>query len=266
MRLGRQHVLPHERVAVRRYTLESLLERVAELGLGPGLEVIGFQTWRDYPDARPRGRPRLPPALRAARARACGHRRLRRPRFAASGGAMTVEPSASRRSRTQIDARRRSRVPVIRLHVGVPVPAIERPRLRRSAPASSLRPSSRAGRRPTTVARRCSSSASASGRRSVALVLDFSIAMRAIPTTFADAVRSPAWRAATSIGSSSCGATARLSRELFAAIAEVGAPARPRRGALGVRPLRPTGSRRLGAARAPGRARAREVLGARRDG
>ena len=33
----------------RRYTLESLLERIAEAGLGPGLEVIGHQIWRGYP-------------------------------------------------------------------------------------------------------------------------------------------------------------------------------------------------------------------------
>ena len=33
----------------RRYTPESLLERIAEAGLGPGLEIIGQQMWRDYP-------------------------------------------------------------------------------------------------------------------------------------------------------------------------------------------------------------------------
>ena len=32
-----------------RLTLEGLLARVAELGLGPGLELIGFQTWRSFP-------------------------------------------------------------------------------------------------------------------------------------------------------------------------------------------------------------------------
>ena len=33
----------------RRYTLEQLLARVAELNLGPGIELIGFQAWRGYP-------------------------------------------------------------------------------------------------------------------------------------------------------------------------------------------------------------------------
>jgi hypothetical protein len=32
------------------YTLERLLTRVADLGLGPGIEVIGYQAWRRYPE------------------------------------------------------------------------------------------------------------------------------------------------------------------------------------------------------------------------
>ena len=37
----------------RRHTLEQLLTRMAELELGPGLEVIGYQTWRSYPALAP---------------------------------------------------------------------------------------------------------------------------------------------------------------------------------------------------------------------
>ena len=33
----------------RRFTMEQLMEKVAELGVGPGLEVVGFQSIRDYP-------------------------------------------------------------------------------------------------------------------------------------------------------------------------------------------------------------------------
>ena len=33
----------------RRYTFEQLVDRVAELGLGPGVEVIGFQSIKGYP-------------------------------------------------------------------------------------------------------------------------------------------------------------------------------------------------------------------------
>jgi hypothetical protein len=31
------------------YTLEGMIDRVAELGLGPGLEIVGFQSLRGYP-------------------------------------------------------------------------------------------------------------------------------------------------------------------------------------------------------------------------
>jgi len=34
----------------RRYTFEQLVDKVAELGLGPGLELIGFQSIRGFPD------------------------------------------------------------------------------------------------------------------------------------------------------------------------------------------------------------------------
>ena len=34
----------------RRYTFEQLVDKVAELGLGPGLELIGFQSIRRFPD------------------------------------------------------------------------------------------------------------------------------------------------------------------------------------------------------------------------
>ncbi len=32
------------------YTFEQMIEKVAELGLGPGVEVVGFQSLRSYPD------------------------------------------------------------------------------------------------------------------------------------------------------------------------------------------------------------------------
>ncbi len=34
----------------RLYTLEQLVEKVAQLGLGPAVEVVGFQSFRTYPD------------------------------------------------------------------------------------------------------------------------------------------------------------------------------------------------------------------------
>jgi sugar phosphate isomerase/epimerase len=35
---------------LRKYDLESMIARVAELGLGPAVEVVGFQSFRDYPE------------------------------------------------------------------------------------------------------------------------------------------------------------------------------------------------------------------------
>ncbi len=34
----------------RQYSTEQLILKVAELGLGPGLEIVGFQSFRDYPE------------------------------------------------------------------------------------------------------------------------------------------------------------------------------------------------------------------------
>lgn len=34
----------------RLYTLDSMIARVAELGLGPAIEVVGFQSFKSYPD------------------------------------------------------------------------------------------------------------------------------------------------------------------------------------------------------------------------
>lgn len=38
---------------LRQYDLEGLVARVAELGLGPAVEVVGFQSFRGYPDVSP---------------------------------------------------------------------------------------------------------------------------------------------------------------------------------------------------------------------
>ena len=37
----------------REYTFESLVAKTVELGLGPGLEIVGFQSVRGYPKLDP---------------------------------------------------------------------------------------------------------------------------------------------------------------------------------------------------------------------
>jgi hypothetical protein len=208
----------------RRYTLESLLERVAETGLGPGLEVIGHQSWRGYPRLVREdvlGFRRLCERLRLEPAAIGGYvDLLRRP-----GGVMTVEECVEALE-AQIDAAAGLGFPVIRLHVGVPVPAIERvvPAAERAGVvlATEFQGPQTPDDQPLQALLELRERVG--GSPSVALVLDFSIAMRAIPTTFADAVRSAGmargdldrvvelWRGGANVG------------ELFAAIAATDAP------------------------------------------
>ena len=208
----------------RRYTLESLLERIAEAGLGPGLEVIGHQTWRGYP--------------RLAREEVLGFRRvcerlglepaaiggyvdlLRRP-----GRAMTVEECVEALE-AQVDVASGLGFPVIRLHVGVPVPAIERvvPAAERAGVVLATEFQGPQTPEDPALQALLDLRERVSGSPAVALVLDFSIAMRAVPTSFGDAVCSAGmarsdldrivelWRNGAHVG------------ELFAAIAATGAP------------------------------------------
>ena len=127
---------------------------------------------------------------RAARARACGDRRLRRLRFAAPTAAMTDDGGVEFLD-AQIEVARALGFPVVRLHAGIPS--------RRSnalAPSPSARTSLLATEfqgpqspdSPGLHGRpRCYASGS-SGPPAIALVLDFSVAMRALPASFAAAV------------------------------------------------------------------------------
>jgi hypothetical protein len=208
----------------RRYTFESLLERIAEAGLGPGLEVIGHQTWPGYP--------------RLAREEVLGFRQvcerlglepaaiggyvdlLRR-----QGRAMTVEECVEALE-AQIDVASALGVPVIRLHLGVPVPAIERviPAAERAGVVLATEFQGPHSPDDPSLQALLDLRERMSGSPAVALVLDFSIAMRAVPTSFGDAVCSAGmarsdldrivelWRNGAHVG------------ELFAAIAATGAP------------------------------------------
>ena len=112
----------------------------------------------------------------------------------------------------QIDAASGLGFGVIRLHVGVPVPAIEQALPAAERTGVVLATEFQGPKRPTSRrSRRCSSSASASAglHRSRSSSISASRCgryRRRSPTRSAP----PAWRAATSIGSSSCGATAGL--------------------------------------------------------
>jgi hypothetical protein len=208
----------------RRLTFEQLLERAAAMNLGPGLEVIGHQTWRDYP--------------RIGRDDVLAFRRLC-DGLGFEPAAIGVYADLLRRPdrpmsddevvdalEVQIATASQLRFPVIRLHVGISVSAIERvvPVAERAAvvlatefqgPQSPDEPALQA---LADLRERVGESPC------VAIVLDFSIAMRGVPSTFVEAVCRAGmrrddlevirqlWAGGAGVG------------ELFAAIAETNAP------------------------------------------
>jgi sugar phosphate isomerase/epimerase len=108
----------------RRWTLEHMLARVAELGLGPGLELVGFQTFRGYPalDAeaaldfrRQLDRHGLEPAAIAGYVD-----------WARRADRMLTADEAVELLGAQVVAARALGFPVVRLHTGIPADVIER--------------------------------------------------------------------------------------------------------------------------------------------
>ena len=113
-----------------RYTLDGLLRRVAELGLGPGIELIGFQTWRDFPSL--------------TRQDVLAFRRLvdELEPLAALGGYADLARRVDRRMTTaeaveyvlpQVSLAAELGFPVLRLHAGIATDVLRASRLRPSA-------------------------------------------------------------------------------------------------------------------------------------
>lgn len=208
----------------RRYSLESMLERAAELDLGPGLEVIGHQTWRGYP--------RIEAEDVLAFRRLCDRlgfepvaiggyvdllRRRDRP--------MTVDECVEALE-AQIAVASRLGFPLIRLHVGVPVPAIERVVPVAERDGVILATEFQGPQRPDDPALEAllELRERVGGSPTVAIVLDFSIAMRTVPSTFVDAVCRAGMRSADLDGIVERWATGAPVGELFGAIVSTGAP------------------------------------------
>jgi hypothetical protein len=171
----------------RRYTLEQLFRRVAELDLGPGVEVIGFQAWRAYP-ALPREEVlafrRLvdelglePAALGAYVDVAC---RPDRPLTTAE---------AIEFLRPQIAVGSALGFPLLRLHGGIPTAVIEELTPVAERACVTLATEVQGGQAPDDPALvallECHERLDSS---SVGLVLDFSVAMTSVPKAFCDSV------------------------------------------------------------------------------
>jgi hypothetical protein len=208
----------------RRYTLEGLLERVAEVASGPGLEVIGHQTWRDYPRLTPEdvfGFRHLCDRLGLEPAAIGGYVDLLRRRHRAMSVDECVDALLA-----QIDVASRLGFPLIRLHVGVPLPALEQvvPAAERAGIVLATEFQGPQTPEDPALGALLDLRERVGGSPAVALVLDFSIAMRALPTTFADAV------CAGGLEREDLDRVAGLWRDgadvarLFAAIADTGAP------------------------------------------
>ena len=188
MRLGTTTFSFTNEWLTRRFTRAELLERAAAFELGPGLEVVGQQLWRGYPILdrdEVVGFRRLCDRLGFEPAAIGGYvDLLRRP-----GTRMTLDECVDALE-AQIGVAARLGFPVIRLHVGVPIPAIERvvPSAERVdvVLATELQgpqtPDDPAVQALLELRERVGASPY------VALVLDFSIAMRTVPSTFVDAV------------------------------------------------------------------------------
>jgi hypothetical protein len=167
----------------RRYTLAQVVERVAELGTGPGLELVGFQSFRGYPRVsaddvlafrRVLERHGLEPSAIAGYADAA--RRVDR--------AMTVD-EVTEFLVAQVSAARALGFPVLRLHTGIPTeviecvaPAAERARVvlatEVQGPQSPEHPD-------VAGVLECHERLESP---SVGLLLDFSVAMTALPSAF----------------------------------------------------------------------------------
>ena len=50
LRLGTTLFSFNNEFHARQYTVEQLIDKVAELGLGPGVELVGFSHIREYPE------------------------------------------------------------------------------------------------------------------------------------------------------------------------------------------------------------------------
>jgi hypothetical protein len=192
----------------RRFTLEELLTRIAELDLGPGLEVIGYQTWRSYPAVTP-GEIRefrslverlgLVPAALGAEIDLL--RRVDRTMTSAEAVAFLVP---------QLVVAGELGFPFVRVPPSVPAPVLEA-----VAPAAE-----RAG---VTVVVEIQGGETPRDDR-FPLALDFSVSMSSVPTRFVEAVLRCGMRQDDVTALIEAWERGASTSELFAAIAELDAP------------------------------------------
>jgi hypothetical protein len=203
----------------RRYTLEQLLRRIAAEDLGPGVELIGFQAWRSYPALtsdevlafrRLVDDLGLEPAALGAYVDLA--RRVDRP--------MSTDEAIEFLA-PQVTLARALGFPLVRLHPGIPADVLERVA---DHGGVTLAVEVQGGQTPVDPI--VESVLDMRERTlNVALALDFSVAMDAVPAAFVEKLAEHGlqrddidaliarWEAGAS------------TRELFAAVAQIDAPA-----------------------------------------
>jgi hypothetical protein len=186
MRLGTSMFSFTNEWLTRRFTLEQMLARAAELRLGPGLEVIGFQTWRTYPQLTAQDELsflRLIDALGFEPVALGGYVDLAR----RSDRLMTAS-EAVEFLRPQIDVAARLGFPVLRLHAGIPVEVIEQLAPVAAQAGVTLATEFQGQQSPDDPAVVAIVEAAERLGSGIGIVLDFSVAMSAVPSRFVDAV------------------------------------------------------------------------------
>ena len=167
-------------------SLAQMLGRVGREGLGPGVELVGYQAWREFP--------------RLTRDEVLAFRRLADRHDlepTALGGYADLMRRVDRLMTTdeaiaflspQIEAARSLGFPIVRLHAGIPADVLERLVPAAEAGGVTLATEIQGGQTPDSAAvssilelrERLDTSA-------IALVLDASVSMNAVPGAFRDA-------------------------------------------------------------------------------
>jgi hypothetical protein len=164
----------------RQYTLEQVLRLAADLDLGPGIELIGYQAWRSYPALdsgevsafrRLCDELQLEPAALGAYADLA--RRVDRP-MTASEAFEAVVP--------QVEVAAALGFPLLRLHGGIPVRVLERLTPVAERAGVTLATEVQGTQAPDSPA------VTALLESNLALALDFSVAMSALPAAFVETV------------------------------------------------------------------------------
>jgi hypothetical protein len=204
-------------------TFEQLLARVSDQGLGPGIEVIGFQTWRGFPH--------VPRRDVLAFRRSCDGLGLEP---VALGGYVDLARRPDRLLSTseaadflrpQIDVAAALGFPILRLHSGIPFDVIEQVTRHAERADVTLATEIQGHQAPDDATiEGLLELRERLGSPNIALTLDFSVAMHGIPSTFVARVQRLGMDAADLEDLTARWHRGAPIRELFAALDGVDAP------------------------------------------